>query len=280
MTDTKIYTGYVAYYIRNLGQDLSTEQWEDILRSHGALLGKGTVKTWKEFALKLYYIHFIGLSLRLDTEGLIRSDKTVAELREILKELDEFRDTNDLGELDVVHYLTDKEAVEHMKNFYAPESVIDDVMSHSEKKAAKKTSKKPAAKKAVTTAKKTTTKKASPTTKATSTAKSSKAVTTKKVGAVTTTKKADVKIPTFLTVKQGRKTITLTKKEDIIKHLYGEKGMPEKKVSKPVKATKSSEKTCDSYSVADLRKMAQEKEVAGRSKMNKAELCKALKIKV
>lgn len=283
MTDTKIYTGYVAYYIRNLGQSIPDSHWVDLLHQNlGKVMSKVTDKTWKTFALKLYYIHYIGLSLRLDTEDLIASDKKPAELREILEGINEFRETNDLGELDVVYYLPEKDVIEHMKNFYAPETVIDEVFSHSEKK-------KPATKTKTATAKAPKTTK---TTKSTSTAKTAKATSNTKTKTNTkavakTSTKAPAKIPAFLLVKQGKKTVTLTKKEDIIKHLHGNAKTLSPSPAKPVKTTKivkttkasSTAKTCGSYSITELKKMAQEKEIAGRSKMNKAELCKALKIK-
>jgi hypothetical protein len=272
MADTKLYVGYVSYYIRNLGQNLSDGEWKDALKnSLGSSLSKVSVKTWKEFALKLYYIHFIGLSLRLDTDDLIKSDRSVSELREILVASDKFREEHELSELPVVHYVTDKEAIKHMQKFHAPESIIDDVMNSGVKTAKSKVSKPKAAKPA---------KKKSPTTKASSTkTKATKTKATK--GGDIKEKKAVVagtKIPAFLLVKQGKKTVTLTKREDIIKHLHGVASGSKTTVS--TKSTKKSpSKSCGSYTITELRKMAQEKEVAGRSKMNKAELCKALKIK-
>ncbi len=41
----------------------------------------------------------------------------------------------------------------------------------------------------------------------------------------------------------------------------------------------SSKKNCVSHTLAELKKMAQNKDIKGRSKMSKSELCKALKIK-
>ena len=277
MTDIKVYKGYVNYIIKNLGQYIDPADWEEILRENGAT-EKGTVKAWKEFALKLYYIHFICLSLCMHMENLIRADKSVAELRKILEELDEFREENGLDPLHVVHYLTDKEALEHMETFYVAPKKKKTTEKTTTGKTTTAATKTVGAKKTTKTTK--TTKKGSPTTKATSTAK----------GKTVAKKTPPAKLPTFLTVKQGKKTVTLTKKEDIIKHIYGDAGMPEKKVvakkavakkgTNATKATKTAAKGgCDSYSVTDLRKMAQEKEIAGRSKMNKAELCKALKIK-
>jgi hypothetical protein len=268
MADTKVYVGYVSYYIRNLGQNLSDGEWKDVLKSNlGSSTSKASVKTWKEFALKLYYIHFIGLSLRLDTDDLIKSDKNVKsieDLRETLIASDKFREEHDLSELPVIHYVTDKEAIKHMQKFHAPESVIDDIMNGGVKTTKPKVSK-PVKKKSSTT-------KASSTTTKTKKKPEEKAITKK-----STAKVAPTKIPAFLLVKQGKKTVTLTKREDIIKHLHGVSSI---KAATPKKSTKKSPpKSCGSYTIADLRKMAQEKEVSGRSKMNKAELCKALKIK-
>ncbi len=268
MADTKLYVGYVSYYIKNLGQNLSNGEWKDVLKSNlgssGASLSKVSDKTWKELALKLYYIHFIGLSLKLDTDNLIKSDRSVKDLREILVAANKFREEYNLGELSVIHYVTDKDAIKHMKNFHAPETVIDDIMNSGVKvaevtKVSKAKTVKPAKKKS--------------TTKSTSTSKP-----VKKTAVAVNKKTAPTKIPAFLLVKEGKKTITLTKREDIIKHLHGVSSGSVKVVPKK-SAKKSSSKSCGSYTITELRKMAQEKEVSGRSKMNKAELCKALKIK-
>jgi hypothetical protein len=240
----KVYVGYVGYYIKNMGQQLPDDEWRMILKDL-----KNKKESWKKLALKLYYIHFISLSLKLDVDELIRSDKSIEDLRKTLVASDEFRKDYDLPELPVVHYTTNESAIKHMKKFHAPESVIDDIME-GEKVVSKST--------------KTTKSKAAPKSKAT------KATTTESK-AIVPAKGKDVKIPTFLTVKQGRKTVTLTKREDIIKHLTG--------VSPQSKA-QPAKKTCDNYTLVELRKMAQEKNIEGRSKMKKVELCKALKIKI
>lgn len=270
MTEAKIkvYEGYVSYYIKNLGQSLSNGEWRDVLKSNlGATPLSASLKLWKEFALKLYYIHFIELSLKVDTDDLIKSKRKFSDLRSVLIDSDKFREEHDLGELSVVHYVIDEDAIKHMKKFYAPESVIEDILKVNAKttKTAKPTATKTA--KSTTKAGKSTTKTIK------STAKSAKTVDKSLVKSTTKNAKA---IPAFLVVKQGRKNVTLTKREDIIKHLAGEVA----KVSpKAIKNVKSTTKTCDSYTIIELKKLAQEKGVDGRSKMNKAQLCAALKIK-
>lgn len=230
----KVYSGYIGYYIKNIGQTLSEDEWRTIIKNK---------ESWKKLALKLYYVHFISLSLKLDADELIRSNKSAEELRKTLIALEKFRKDHDLPELPVVYYTANESAIKHMKKFHAPESVIDDIM---EKKIVKKD------------AIKTTT-------------KSKATKTTTKSKAIVHAKGKDMKIPTFLTVKQGKKTVTLTKREDIIKHLTG--------VSPQSKKVQPTKKTCDDYTIVELRKMAQEKNIEGRSKMKKQELCKALKIK-
>jgi hypothetical protein len=54
---------------------------------------------------------------------------------------------------------------------------------------------------------------------------------------------------------------------------------PVKKVVKVVKPKIVKVKTCEDYTVVELREMATKKKIVGRSKMNKADLCTALKIK-
>ena len=248
MSDTdKVYIGYVGYYIKNTGQQLSDDEWRMILKDY-----KNKKEFWKKLALKLYYIHFISLSLKLDAEELLQSDRSIDDLRKTLIASDEFRKDHDLPELPVVHYTTNETAIKHMKKFHAPESVIEDIIEgHKVVSKSTKTNK----------STKTTKVKAAPKSKAGK-------VATK---AIVPAKGKDVKIPTFLTVKQGKKTVTLTKREDIIKHLTG--------VSPQSKKVQSAKKTCDNYTIVELRKMAQEKNIEGRSKMKKIELCKALKIK-
>ena len=200
------YIGYISYYVKNLGQLVSKKKWKEYLTKYiGKEPSKAPVKNLKVLAIKLYYIHFIDISLCLSDDALLKTDKSNKQLKEILEGLNEFREKHGLPELSVVHYTNESEIVKHMKKFQESQGVLTSIMATPEKAVTKK---------------KTTTK-ASP----------------KKKGPSKTTEPKG----------SGR--------------MQPGKGVGQKVVKK----SKISG-ACSDYTMVQLRKMAQDKNITGRSK--------------
>jgi hypothetical protein len=216
-----LYIGYISYYVKNLGQLVSKKEWKDYLMKYiGKEPSKTPVKNLKVLAIKLYYIHFIDLSLCMSDNVLLKTGKSNKQLKEILEGLNEFREKHDLPELSVVHYTSDADIIKHMKKFQESQGVLTSIMGTYEN---------------VVTKKKTTTK-ANPKKK-------------------TPSKNVESKV-------SGR--------------MQPGKGIGQKVVKKTQKTKLSG--ACSEYTMIQLRKMAQDKNITGRSKMNKEDLCKALKL--
>jgi len=81
------------------------------------------------------------------------------------------------------------------------------------------------------------------------------------------------------TAKKTKTTKTSTKKP--VKKTTKKVKIPERegRESKSETCKIVTKQKCDSYKITELKKIAADKNIAGRSKMNKQELCKALKIK-
>lgn len=216
MTDP--YIGYISYYVKNLGQLVSKKEWKNYLIKYvGKEPSKAPVKNLKVLAIKLYYIHFIDLSLCLSDDALLKTKKSNKQLKEILEGLNEFREKHGLPELSVVHYTNESEIVKHMKKFQESHGILTSIVGTPEKVAIKK--------------------------KATT-----KAIPKKKSPIKTAEPKGS-----------GR--------------MQPGKGLGQKVVKKSKISA-----ACSDYTMVQLRKMAQDKNIAGRSKMNKEDLCKALKL--
>ena len=77
----------------------------------------------------------------------------------------------------------------------------------------------------------------------------------------------------------GIKKSRVAPKKTPVKKAPTKRRAPSTKKAKAKTPVKRKGKRCDDYKVVDLKKMATEKGIVGRSKMKKAELCKALGLK-
>ncbi len=199
---SKVYIGYIAYYIHNLGSYESRDVWKTFLTTNK--YDENSEDDLRKIALKLYYNYVLQMMI----SPRINLDCSIKELQSMVKDLEEVFKKHDI-KVPVLYYTSTKDIVEHMRKMQDSATVMDKILEEEKPKVTKQAVKKPAAKQAT---------------------KGGKAAPKK-----TATKAT------------GKKTVTS-------------------------KAT--------ALTLAELRKMATEKQIPGRSQMTtKAELIKALKLK-
>lgn len=208
---SKVYIGYIAYYISNLNPLISRIEYVSLLTKK---LGtsdfiEASLSKLKNLALYFYYRHFIALFVLAGRESDYDKMST-SDMREMLVELDAFF-IKFAVDVPVQYYMEEKDVIKHMVKFQCSPNVLTELNCVKEVKSTKSIKKPATIKKPSKTATKKTTDTSS-----------------------TTTKKKPIKKET-------------TNKPEL--------------------------------SVAELRKLATDKNIPGRSKMTKDELKKALKIR-
>lgn len=265
MDDTKkVYAKYIGYYIKNLDPLVAKHEWQEFLRTKlGPSVDRASEASLKDVAFTLYYAHFAGMSGCVRSWDLIQKLKTPAKIRAFLLDSEENRKEHGLYGVPVVHYTTESKVIKHMAKVEGKVAIVREMMADTPPKP--KGRKKRAASPPSPKAKKPAKKKASP--KGGTGSKSCDDYNVKELRKMA----ADAKI-----VGRGKMNKAQLCKELGLTASPKSKAKPKAKASPKAKATR---KSCNDYNVKELRAMAAAKNIPGRSKMNKAQLCKALKIR-
>jgi len=256
-SDRKVFIKYISYYIKRLDPYVSESEWKNFLTDRfGPNVDKASDEKLKNTALTLYYAHFAGISACMGGMNIIRVLKTHTKILEFFISSEKNRKKYGLGGIPIVNYTKESDVIEHMKNFEGPISVVTEVMmSPQEKKSLEKSLKEK-----------------SKSTKSAISSDCSKYTITelKKMAAERSIVGRSKMNKAELCRQLGIDGQTASKSKDSPK-----KKAPKSKDSPKKKASKS-KKSCSDYTIKELKKMAAERSIVGRSKMNKAELCKQL----
>ena len=252
----KVYTKFISYYIEYLEPMVSETEWRLFLRKKlGPSVDRASEVGLKDVAFTLYYAHFAGMSTCVRSWDLIERLDSPEKIRAFLIDSEKNRKTHGLYGVPVVHYTTEEEVKEHMKEFEGHIGVLRKIMDGTRPIRASP-------------------KRASP-------------------ASPSTTKSCDdLKLPELrkLAIEKDIPGRSKMNKSQLCKALGLTSTAAPPKASaraKPKVAPKPKtgdrkkgmRRTCKEYNLTELRKLATKRSIEGRSKMSKAQLCKALKIK-
>jgi len=243
------YIDFISYFLDNLSPLIAQYEKKDLLKDNlgSGSLGRISLPKLKKLALSTYYVHFIDMTFGVDAMRLI-GKSSVTDLRELLTKGNDLREEYGIGSIPVVYYTPEKQVIKHMKEFKASQTILSDLLGGGKSMAVarKSTKKKPATRKTV---RKTAGKQCN---------------------------EYSVKELRDMAADRGIKGRSKMNKAALCRAL---------KISGPSRKTavtkkKRGGKPCKEYTLKELRPMAAEASIRGRSKMNKNQLCKALKIDV
>jgi hypothetical protein len=252
-----VYTGFIGYVIKNLLPLVTRTEWREYLQTQ--LGSSPSEDKLKKVALILYYSHYAALVSCVSQWELIHKLGSPTKLRSFIKDNEGTRASYKLSKLPVVFYNTDAKAINHMKTFSAEQQAFKDtlrvpVSKPSTKRAPAKrsSSSKLSSSKICKDYKVTELRAEAAKRKISGRSKMNKEQLCKELG-----------------IKSTRRTTT-TRKAPVSRRA------PAKRKTVATRNASLSD-SCKKYTITQLRKEAAAKKIPGRSKMNKAQLCKALK---
>lgn len=258
--DKQTYARFIGYYVKHLEPTVAASQWKKFFRLKlGASFDKASEASLKDVAYILYYAHFASMASCVQSWELIEKLKTPEKIKALLIAAENTRIEHGVHGVPVMFYTKDKDVREHMESFEGTVDAVKEIMSSPSKTKPKTAASKPKAKAA---------------------AKRS----SKKTSAKTSGKCDDYNLTELrkMAAEQNIEGRSKMKKAELCDALnLGESGKssskPKPKVSPKAHAKR---RTCSEYSLKELKELAAKRNVEGRSKMKKAELCKAMRIKV
>lgn len=151
---SKVYIGYIAYYISNLNPLISRYEYVSLLTKKlgTSNFTEASLSKLKNLALYFYYRHFIALFILVGREADYDKMST-SDMREMLVELDAFFIKFSV-DIPVQYYIEEKDAIKHMIKFQCSANVLTELNCEKEVKITKKStadSKKPVTKKTTET---------------------------------------------------------------------------------------------------------------------------------
>jgi hypothetical protein len=111
-----VYLNYIAYFIEEEGRMMTDKEKRAYIQKRlGKSLSSIDQKDAKNVALSMYYVTHIANQLNMGSWELLSKNLSVSKLRHFLEEIEDLRKKYHVEDYPVEHYLTDREAIKHMK---------------------------------------------------------------------------------------------------------------------------------------------------------------------